>query len=185
MERISPTSDFYELVFRRHPDSKFSWINPVFEVYPHLEEWRSGDLFRPCKDEGFEHLWEHEGRIDDIMILSNGAKVNPLHIEAKLMGQPTLKGCVMFGDGHTACGMLVEQNQPAVSKEEFLNSVWPGIEEVNMLVPQRARVLKSLIVVTSAEKPLPRSPKGIPVRKMSLMLYEAEIQEAYREAGYA
>ena len=91
---------------------------------------------------------------------------------------------MMFGDGHTACGMLVEPNQPGISKEELLNSVWAAIEEVNMLVPQRARVLKSLIVVVSAEKPLTRSPKGIPVRKMSLMLYEAEIQEVYREAGY-
>jgi hypothetical protein len=80
--------------------------------------------------------------------------------------------------------MLVEPNQPGISKEELLNGIWAAIEEVNMLVPQRARVLKSLIVVASAEKRLARSPKGIPVRKMSLMLYEAEIQESYREAGY-
>jgi hypothetical protein len=33
MERISPTSDLYEVVFRRHPDPKFSWIHNVFEVY--------------------------------------------------------------------------------------------------------------------------------------------------------
>jgi acyl-coenzyme A synthetase/AMP-(fatty) acid ligase len=185
MERISPTSNLYEVVLHRHPDPEFSWLHPVFEVYPHLDEWRTGDLFRRCTDEGFEHLWEFESRIDDIMILSNGAKVNPLHIEVKLLNHPVLKGCLMFGDGHTACGMLLEPKQPSTNKDELLNSVWAAIEEANMMVPERARVLKSLVIFTSAEKPLARSVKGLPMRKLSRALYEAEIQEVYKEAGYA
>ncbi|KAE9381963.1 acetyl-CoA synthetase-like protein [Stipitochalara longipes BDJ] len=183
MEPISPTSDLYEVVFRRHPDPKFAWLHPVFEIYPHLDEWRSGDLFHRCRDEGFEHLWEFEGRIDDIMILGNGAKVNPLHIEARVTGHQALKGCLMFGEGRTACGILLEPTQDGISKDELLSSVWPTIEEANLLVPERARVVKSLIVVANAEKPLARAAKGTLVRKQSLKLYEVEIQEAYNEAG--
>jgi hypothetical protein len=174
-ERISPTSELYELVLRRHPDPNFEWTHPVFEVYPHLDEWRPGDLFRRCQDKGFEHLWEFRSRIDDIIIMSNGAKVNPLHFEIKLMDHPALKGCLMFGQGHTACGMLLEPKQADIGKDELLRSVWPAIEEANILVPERARVLKSLIVVASAEKPLAKSAKGTVVRKSSLKLYEIEI----------
>lgn len=184
IERVSETSHLYEIVYRRHPDPQFAWLNPVFEVYPHLDEWRPGDLFRKCEDEGFEHLWEFESRIDDIMILSNGAKVNPLHIEVKLMSHPALKGGLMFGDGHTACGMLLEPKEAFIGKDELLSSVWPAIEEANELVPERARVLKSLIVVATTEKLLARSSKGTLVRKASLKLYETEIQETYQEAGF-
>ena len=66
------------MVYRRHADPKFLWLNPVFEIYPHLDEFLSADLFIHCKDEDFEHLWEFEGRVDDIIILGSGPKVNPL-----------------------------------------------------------------------------------------------------------
>lgn len=113
--------------------------------------------------------------------MSNGAKVNPLHIEVKLSDHPSLKGCLMFGEGHTDCGMLLEPKEAAIGKDNLLASVWPAIEEANMLVPAHARVLKQLIVVASMEKPLARSVKGTLVRKLSLKLYELEIQQAYEE----
>jgi hypothetical protein len=115
--------------------------------------------------------------------MSSGAKVNPLHIEVKLSDHPLLKGCLMFGDARTDCGMLLEAKQADIGKEELLASVWSAIEEANLLVPAHARVLKQLIVVASVEKPLARSVKGTLVRKLSLKLYELEIQHAYEGFG--
>ena len=115
--------------------------------------------------------------------MSNGAKVDPLHIEVKLADHPLLKGCLMLGEGHTDCGMLLEPKEADIAKEDLLASVWPAIEEANLLVPARARVLKQLIVVASTEKPLARSVKGTLMRKLSLKLYELEIQQAYEELG--
>jgi hypothetical protein len=168
-ERLSSTSELYEIVFRRHPDPKFVWNHPVFEVYPHLDEWRAGDLFQK---------W-----IDYIIIMSSGLKVNPLHIEVKLSDLPSLKGCLMFGEGRTDCGMLLEPKEADIGKEDLLASVWPVIEEANLLFPAHARVLKQLIIVASVEKLLARSVKGTLVRKLSLKLYELEIQQAYEEFG--
>jgi hypothetical protein len=99
------------------------------------------------------------------------------------MDHPALRGCLMFGEGHTACGMLLESKGAGVGKDELLRSVWPAIEEANLVVPERARVLKSLIVVAGMEKPLTRSAKGTLVRKSSLKMYEVEIQKMYKEAG--
>jgi hypothetical protein len=63
------------------------------------------------------------------MILSNGAKVNPVHIEIELMNHPALKGCLVFGDGYMACGILLESKQVGVWKNEFVKNVWPAIEK--------------------------------------------------------
>jgi len=89
----------------------------------------------------------------------------------------------MFGEGRTACGMLLEPTQDGIGKYELLSSVWPVVEEANSMVPVHARVLKSLFVVVDAEKPLDRAPEGTLVRKRSLKLYEMEIQKVYKEAG--
>lgn len=122
MERISPTSDLYEIVFRPHPNPTFAWSRPVFEIFPEKDEWRPGDLFRRCEDKGFEHMWKFESRADELMILSNGAKVNPVHIEVKLMDDPVLKGVLMFGDGHNACGVLFEPTQAGMEKDELVRT---------------------------------------------------------------
>ena len=80
LERLSPDSDLYEVVSRR--EVAHHWSRPVFDLFPHLEEWRSKDIMSRCKDPGCESLWKYEGRLDDMMLLSNGLKVNPLHIDS-------------------------------------------------------------------------------------------------------
>ncbi len=115
--------------------------------------------------------------------MGNGEKVNPLHIEAKLSDLPSLKGCLIFGEEHTDCGILLEPRQADICKEDLLASVWPAIVEANSFVPAHARVLRQLIVVASTEKPLARSVKGTLARKLSLKLYGLEIQQAYEEFG--
>lgn len=117
------------------------------------------------------------------MILSTGIKVNPLHVELKVADHPALKGCLMFGEGHTACGMLLEPKQADAGKEELVKSVWAAIEKANFTVPEVARVGKNLIVAASAEKPFIRAGKGTTVRRLTLKTYEDEIEEVYSQAG--
>jgi long-subunit acyl-CoA synthetase (AMP-forming) len=117
------------------------------------------------------------------MILSNGAKVNPVHIEVKLMDDPALKGSLMFEDGRTACGILLEPKQAGIEKDELVRIVWPAIEKANLLVPVRARVEKRLIVVANAKKQFARAANGTVVKGTTLKMYETEIQEAYKDAG--
>ncbi|KAG4431822.1 hypothetical protein IFR05_012684, partial [Cadophora sp. M221] len=104
LEPISPSNTLHELVIRRHPDPSFAWMTPVFHLFPEKEEWRTRDLFSRCADPGFSQLWKFEGRVDDILILNNALKVNPLHIEVPLLSQKLLKGGVVFGAGRDRCG---------------------------------------------------------------------------------
>ncbi|KFX89365.1 hypothetical protein V490_07071 [Pseudogymnoascus sp. VKM F-3557] len=140
MEQIAPDSELYEVVTRKSPDPSLDWSRMVFDVFPKIDEWRSKDLLSKCKDPGFEHLWQFEGRLDDIIILSNALKVNPLHIEAKLQSHPALKGALVFGRDHTKCGILLEPKDPKITADALVEEVWPALEAANSIIPEHARI---------------------------------------------
>ncbi|OBT62463.1 hypothetical protein VE03_08625 [Pseudogymnoascus sp. 23342-1-I1] len=183
MEKISPGSDLYEIVSRKHPDPKFAWSRMVFHIFPEIDEWRSGDLLSKCKDPGFEHLWKYEGRTDDIIVLSNALKVNPWHIEARLQGHPALKGALVFGRGHTKCGILLEAKDPKITADALIEEILPVLDSTNALVPEHARIPRGFIVVGTPEKPFQRASKGTIVRSLTTRDYESEIEGMYRAAA--
>ncbi|TVY44200.1 Non-canonical non-ribosomal peptide synthetase [Lachnellula occidentalis] len=178
---LVPTADpeLFEVVHYRHPNPEFAWARSVFHLFPELDEFRSRDLLRRCPDPGFEHMWKFEGRVDDMMLLSNALKVNPLHMEMKLQSHPALNGALVFGDGHTSCGLLLEPKMQGIEREELLATIWIAVEEANALVPEHARVSRDRIVVATNERPFVRASKGTVVRKLTLALYRNEIEQAY------
>ncbi|KFY07410.1 hypothetical protein V492_07163 [Pseudogymnoascus sp. VKM F-4246] len=183
IEQISPGSDLYEVVTRRHPDPNFAWSRMVFDVFPDLDEWRSKDLLSKCKDPGFEHLWRYEGRTDDMLVLSNALKVNPVHIEASMQDHPALKGSLVFGKGHTKCGMLIEAKNLELKGDALIEEIWPMLEHVNATIPEHARIRRDFIIVADPEKPFKRASKGTVVRSLTTKDYEDEIESLYRVKG--
>ena len=180
---LVPTADpeLYEVVHHRHPDPDFAWARPTFHLFPELDEFRSRDLMRRCPDPGFENLWKFEERVDDMMLLSNGLKVNPVHMEMRLQVHPVLKGNLVFGNGHTSCGLLLEPKDRGISREELIWKAWGAVEEANALVPEHARVSRDKVIVATDERPFVRASKGTVVRKLTLGLYRNEIEQAYKE----
>lgn len=155
----------------------------MFHLFPEKQEWRSRDLFSRCTDPRFEHLWKFESRVDDILILNNALKVNPLHVEVPLLGQPELKDVMVFGAGKERCGILLEARDgthlQGSEKERFVDSVWPDVERANNGVPEHARAHRDLVVVADPKKPLPRSVKMGVVRSLGTKLYAKEIERVY------
>ena len=183
MERLSPDSDLYEVVSHRQSDPIYDWSRPVFSIFPEHKEWRSKDILSRCKDPGFENLWKYEGRLDDMMILSNGLKVNPLHIETRLQSHPALKGCLVIGEGYKKCGLLIEPKDLAVKDEDVVEKLWPAVEHVNSLVPEHARIEKELVVVATPGRPFPRASKGTIIRSLTTVSYKRDIEEIYSAAS--
>ena len=183
MERLASDSDAYEVVSRRQPDSALDWSRPVFTIFPDRKEWRLKDILSRCKDPGFENLWKYEGRLDDMMLLSNGLKVNPLHIETRLQSHPSLKGCLVIGFGYKKCGLLLEPKDPNVERKVVVEDVWPAVEHANSLVPEHARIENKLVVVADPERPFPRASKGTIIRSLTTKAYEREIGEVYSAMG--
>lgn len=178
---LVPTTDpeLFEVVHYRLPDAKFAWARPTFHLFPEQEEFRSRDLMRRCPDVGYEELWRYEGRVDDVIVLSNALKVNPVDMEVRLQSHGMLKGALVFGDGHTSCGLLLEPRDAGVDKEVLVQKVWGAVEEANSLIQGHARVGRHKVIVATAERPFVRASKGTVVRKLTLGLYQKEIEEVY------
>jgi hypothetical protein len=108
-------------------------------------------------------------------------------------------GTVMFGRRHDQPGILVEPKEDhAIDVEdpkqlsELRNKFWwvlttpgtqstdhnsrPIIDEANRVAPEFDRIFKEMILITSKDKPLPRTGKDTVMRKMALKAYDDEIE---------
>ncbi|KAG1835183.1 putative aminoadipate reductase [Suillus variegatus] len=156
------------------------------ENLPDVKGYATSDLF--IKHPTIEGLWKIVGRIDDVLVLSSGEKTVPGPMESIVCANPYVSGAVIFGRGRNQVGILVEpragseidvddENQLA----EFRNRVWPDIEEANKEAPAFSRIFKEMILVTHSKKPMPRAAKGTVNKKLSVKLYEEEINALYEK----
>jgi thioester reductase-like protein len=144
---------------------------------PGVNVWRTKDLFKPHPTK--PTLWRYFGRRDDIIVLSNSEKFNPVPFELAVQGHPLLAGALVVGQGRVRASLLVEP-KPTVQGEErasLIDAIWPRVEEANHLVPGHGRISRSNIIV--AEKPFTRAGKGTVVRKLTEQTFKPDIEALY------
>ena len=94
----------YELVlFADETTENMSALN---HNLPGVREWRTKDLFKPHPTK--PSLWQYYGRRDDIIVLSNGEKFNPVPMELKVQSHHLLAGALVVGLGRSEPALLVE-----------------------------------------------------------------------------
>ena len=173
--------DLYELVIVK--DTKVLPFQFVFLNFPDLEEWPTKDLMskHPTRD-----LWRYRGRRDDIIVMSNGLKINPLILEGIVMSHPQVISALLIGTGRTKAAWLIEPRLPPSNESEritLVEDIWPSIEKVNEAAPKQARIEKDWIMFTTKEKPMARAGKGSVQRQTTVKLYEKELGALY-QANY-
>ncbi|KAJ7456929.1 acetyl-CoA synthetase-like protein [Mycena latifolia] len=155
------------------------------------EGFATGDLWEqhPTKP----HLWRPTGRMGDVTVLSNGEKTDNKQLENLLCASPSISAAVIFGAGRFLNGAIVCPPAPLASYEPeavaaYLDTVWPHItENVNTIIPQHSRLIRSLVLVAAPTKPFVLTDKQSIKRKVTLNLYTDQIEAAYRrieEDGY-
>jgi thioester reductase-like protein/acyl-CoA synthetase (AMP-forming)/AMP-acid ligase II/aryl carrier-like protein len=123
------------------------------------------------------------GRMDDVLVLSNGEKFQPGIFEALLTEEPGVKAVVIFGNDETEVGILL---QPAsrITEEErsaFIDSLWPAIQRANCSVEAYAQITsKRSILVVPHDAVLPRSDKGSILRKDVYAMFASGIEHVYK-----
>jgi acyl-CoA synthetase (AMP-forming)/AMP-acid ligase II len=121
------------------------------------------------------------GRLDDVLVLGTGLKINPVDIEIRLQAHSALSGCLVFGNGYARCEILLEAKKPG--ETQLVERVWEAIEEANLTVLEHARIDRSFVVVADPALPFVRASKGTIVRKLTTALYVKNITEIYRANG--
>ena len=176
------SEDLYELCFVRNP--RIESYQPVFKLYPDLQQYRSGDLFTRHPSE--PGLWKHQGRADDIIVFLTGEKTNPTTMEEHINGHREVRAALVAGAQRFQAALLIElateETLSTSERAEALERIWPTIQEANKECPAHAIVDKSHILFVDPSKPMLRAGKGTVQRRPTLSLYAEELQVLYADA---
>ena len=167
--------DAYEMVLRRDP--RLEKVRGLSCNFPEVEEWHTKDLFRPHPSK--PNLWQFYGRTDDIIVLSNGEKFNPVPSELIIAGHPLLSGAVITGQGRFQAALLIESRNASIQADSLIDEVWSTVERANSQAPGHARIIKTMVIVAHPDKPFERAGKGTVIRKMTAEKYALEIEALY------
>ncbi|KAI9647504.1 hypothetical protein NHQ30_003889 [Ciborinia camelliae] len=168
--------DMYEACIKRRSENE----QPVFKLFPKLEEFRTRDLFRPHPRSPGQ--WEWCGRVDDTIVLSTGANVSPVIMEEGLAGCPEVQAVLMVGNRKLRPALMIEAKHQDTNLEEMIGRLWNTIKKLNGEFFEDHRILKSHILLTDSGKPMIRSGKGTIQRATTVELYAKQLEELYATA---
>ncbi|KAI1815677.1 hypothetical protein GGS20DRAFT_316260 [Poronia punctata] len=173
--------DTYELVIVRK--EKEPGLQGFFYTFPELNEYSTKDLYK--RHPTYPDFYIYHGRADNIIVFSNGEKLNPVTIEDTVQDHPDVQGALVIGSNKFQAGLLLEPVQSIEDEEDkrrLIDSVWPLVEKANHDSVAHGRISKELISVVKPNKPFFRSGKGTIQRAATVQLYSEEIDHLYEEA---
>lgn len=162
----------HELIIQRlHENAP----QPCFLVFPDLKEYRTRDTFsiHPSKPD----LWKFEGRLDDIITLTNGEKFCPSTAEELISRHADVADALIVGQGRFQPALIIAMHDPAKGLQEIIDSLWSVIEMANSQAPGYARIGKSFILVSNA--PFSKTSKGTTRRHRTEELLRHQIDGLY------
>lgn len=177
MEHVE--SGLHEMVIHRTKSPEWQ---PIFHTFPELDCYHTKDLYLEHPDR--PNLWKFHGRLDDVIVLNNGEKFNPVTMEKIIEGHPLVARAVVVGLGRFQTALLIEPNWRQVdsdshSEADFIDIVWPTVAEGNRISPAHGHVLKNKIALASRDKPFATTPKGSTQRRLVADSYKDEIDALY------
>ncbi|KAH7034609.1 uncharacterized protein B0I36DRAFT_381511 [Microdochium trichocladiopsis] len=158
----------------------------AYHNMPGIAEYATKDLFIRHPDPAKPNLYKYYGRRDDIIVLANGEKFNPVPAEVSIASHGALKGAFLIGDSRTNALLLVEPREPLADKlarDKLIDEIWPVVEKSNSLIAGQGRIHRARILCATPDKPFTRTGKGTIVRKLTQETYKDEIEQIYAIAA--
>lgn len=159
-------------------------LQPIFNTFPDRKVYHTNDLYMPHPTKA--NLWKFHGRHDDVIVLNNGEKFNPVTMEKMVEGHPLVARAIVVGEGRFQTALLLEpsgsywnESELAQDQDSFVDKVWPVIQTANRISPSHGRVMKNRITVASRSKPFSTTPKGSTQRRLVARHYQDEIESVY------
>lgn len=185
--RQAGDEDVYELVVvRQKRPGNHPGIQGIWYTFPELDEWSTKDLYRPHPTAPGH--WLYHGRADNIIVFSNGEKLNPVTIEEIVTDHPAIKGALVVGTQKFQAGLIVEpvkNPETEDAKRALLDSVWPLVEKANEETVAHGRIARDMFVLSNPEKSFLRAGKGTIQRALTVKLYQDEIDKMYEHRSDA
>ncbi|KAJ5487865.1 hypothetical protein N7530_002165 [Penicillium desertorum] len=169
----------FEMVIPRQENARD--FKGIFHTYPDLNVYPTNDLYTPHPTN--PRLWKFYGRKDDVIVLSNGEKFNPVGMETIIEGHPLVGKAVVVGQSRFQAGLLIQPSHggPDMDAKVFVEEIWPTVQVANQGIAAHGRVMKNKICFAMKTKPFKTTPKGSVQRRAVLRDYEKEIDAMYAE----
>ncbi|KAI1495797.1 hypothetical protein F5X99DRAFT_425705, partial [Biscogniauxia marginata] len=180
--KIEGEDDVYRLVIVRkdtHPG-----YQGFFYTFPDTNEYDTKDLYKPHPT--LPKHWIYYGRSDNVIVFSNGEKLNPVTIEHIVEGHPGVKGAIVIGSNRFQPALLVEPTTfPKNEQEthEFLESVFEFVIQANKETVAHGQIGRQFVALSNPQKPFLRAGKGTIQKASTIKLYTDEIDQLYQKAG--
>ncbi|KAJ5748104.1 uncharacterized protein N7511_009800 [Penicillium nucicola] len=170
----------YEMVIPRQPNARD--FKGIFHTYPDISEYHTNDIY--TRHPTNPRLWKFHGRKDDVIVLSNGEKFNPVAMETIIEGHPLVGSAVVVGQSRFQAGLLIELNHdvPDMDTKLVVEQVWPTVQVANSTIAAHGRVMKNRIGIAPKTKPFKKTPKGTVQRRSVLREFEGEIDAIYAQS---
>ena len=155
-----------------------------FYTFPDAKEYRTKDLYKPHPSE--PDNWIYCGRADNIIVFSNGEKLNPVSIEHMMLDHPGVKGAIVVGSNRFQPALIIEPvEHPKSEKEakEFLDSLWPVVVKANKETVAHGQIGREFIALSNPDKPFLRAGKGTIQRGGTIRMYKDEIDSIYEHVS--
>ena len=165
-----------ELVLHQQPHGKTHRM--LDNTFPEFKEFRTRDLFKPHPTK--PNLWAFYGRADDIIVLSNGEKFNPVPMEGIILGHPSITGALVVGQGKFQPALLLEPKNFVLDTKAMIDDIWPLVEEANLKAPVQARIFRSKIGIVPSSS-FQRAAKGTVIRGATEKFHAAKIVHMYSD----
>ncbi|KAF3405471.1 Iterative polyketide synthase [Talaromyces pinophilus] len=181
-EEVSP--GVYELIVSLSP--KYRMFHPVALLFSDIEEYRTKDLYTRIPE--IDNCYRYQGRRDDLIVLSNGEKINPVPLENIVASHPAVKNALFVGEHQFLPSLLIELREGyTVTNEEesreMIEKLWGIISEANLEAPRFSRVPKSLVYILKPSETFNRSGKMTVQRQLTVLKFAAQIDALYSAAG--
>ncbi|KAL6910067.1 hypothetical protein GGI43DRAFT_426893 [Trichoderma evansii] len=155
--RLIEDDDIYEMFIVRK-DPKEAMRQPLFYTFPDRTEWST--------------------------VFSTGEKLNPVTIEAAVVGHPAIKGALVVGQQKLQPALILEPHEfPKDEKavKALIDSVWPIVEDVNKVTVGHGRIVRDMVVLADPSMPFSISGKGSIQRMATVKTYHDFIDGLYAQ----
>ncbi|KAL1885009.1 putative secondary metabolism biosynthetic enzyme [Paecilomyces lecythidis] len=127
------------------------------------------------------NAWKYCGRNDDVIVLENGEKVNPVDIENAIMQHHLVTVAVVFGVGRPYPGLLIIPSSKASSlpQNELIDQIWSVIEGAQAMTPGHAKISRQMVIILPPETSYPKTDKETFIRKAFYAQFSKEIESFY------
>ena len=178
VDMVHVDGDIYELTVPN--PSRLAWIHTCYHTFPQVDVWRTNDNYK--RHPTNPNLFTFRGRGDDVIVLSNGEKFQPVTTESIIQGHPSIEGALVVGTGRFQPALVIEPKVYPADAEAFIEDIWPIVQRANQEAAAHGKIFRGKIILTTPSKPFVRAGKGSVIRPKSTALYTDEIEALFSDA---